>query len=201
MSAHAAAPDGAVSLTRRATLAGQWARVGVLFDAAPAPRPVDLEGLVVETAAVARADERLFVMAASWLAAYHFLVDGAKLARSIRDHMAGGDGAEVASAVTGALLALARTAAPHAAALAAGVAECRPLAPTGDPGPLPPLFTILNDHPGLLALVRREALPLYAAWGFAHNDRTLKPNAIRPLSWVLRHAPELRPLAMTASPG
>ena len=191
-------PGIARRLTDRATAAGRWARVGVLFTVAPAPDPVDLEALVVDTAAVARADERLFVVAASWLAVHHALVDGAVLTRCIRAQAA--TGAEVTSAVTGALLSLALTAAPGAAAIEAALAECRPLAATGDPRVLPPLFSILEEYPGLLAVVRREALPLYAEWGFAHNDQTLKPNAIRPLAWVLRHAPELRARAAPPPP-
>lgn len=198
MNAHADAPGIARCLTDRATAASRWARVGVLFNAEPAPDPVDLETLVVDTAAVARTDERLFVMAASWLAVHHALVDGARLARSIRDREA--TDAEVTSAVTGALLSLALTAAPGAAAIEAGLVECQPLARTGGPRVLPPLFSILTEYPDLLAVVRREALPLYAAWGFAHNDQTLKPNAVRPLAWVLRHAPELRARATAPPP-
>jgi len=46
-------------------------------------------------------------------------------------------------------------------------------------------------HPGLLALVKAETLPLFTQWGFWHNDAVLKRNAIRSIGWILQHCPEL----------
>src|SRR5256885_13027599 len=60
-------------------LAAKWTRLGVLFAARPAARPVDLERLLCDTARAAQFDERLFVCAASWLAQYHGFVNGRRL--------------------------------------------------------------------------------------------------------------------------
>ncbi len=38
---------------------------------------------------------------------------------------------------------------------------------------------------------KAETLPLFAQWGFWHNDAVLKRNAVRPIGWILRHCPEL----------
>ena len=59
-------------------LAGRWARVGGLLGVVPGHEVVDLERLVVATAAYC--DERMGTIAASWLAVHHALVFGRKLA-------------------------------------------------------------------------------------------------------------------------
>jgi hypothetical protein len=61
-------------------IAAAWTRVGACFTVAPSEEPVDLESLVVTTARAAPWDARLFVVAASWLATHHVLVDGHRLA-------------------------------------------------------------------------------------------------------------------------
>jgi hypothetical protein len=166
----------------RISLMRRWTRIGVLFNAAPAAERVDLEALVLDTAAHARSDERLFVMAASWLAAHHHLLDARRLGRRLT-----GTHVDVeTSAVAGAILSFARTGVTGPTALDAAIRHCRPLPK------LAPLFPQLEAHPGLLALVKKEALPLFKAWGFWHNDATLKLNAIRPATWIVQHCPELR---------
>lgn len=162
----------------------QWARVGALFNVTPWAEPVDLEALVIETARVARGDERLFVMAASWLAEHHHLLDARRLSRQLAPLEA------EHSAVAGALLAMALEGTPGASALAAAVTHCRPAAITTL------LFPVLAEIPGWPALVQAEALPLFLRWGFWHNDATLKRNAIRPAAWLVRQCPELRVRAL-----
>jgi hypothetical protein len=92
-----------------AQVAADWARIGVWLSVTLAADPVDVEALIARTALVARDDERIFVGAASWLAAYRGWVNGRRLATVMVD-LARSD--PTASAVAGALLTLA---AGHAA--------------------------------------------------------------------------------------
>ena len=166
------------------TLAAMWKRVGVLFATRPTASPVDLERLLCDTARAGRFDERLFVCAASWLSQYHGFINGRRLSVLA----VGLDRQE--SATLGALLSFARFAAGNAPELDAALARCRPL---NRPRPL---FAIMDTMDVLRDRVRMRALPLFAAWGLWHDDATLKPSAIRPVRWLLRHAPELRARAL-----
>lgn len=170
----------------RISLMRRWTRIGALFNTAPAAERVYLESLVLDTAAHARSDERLFVMAESWLAVHHHLLDARRLGRRLDNSDVNAE----TSAVAGAMLSLARSEVTGPTALDAAIRHCRPL-PTRVP-----LFPQLEVHPGLLALVKKEALPLFKAWGFWHNDATLKLNAIRPATWIVKHCPELRARAL-----
>jgi hypothetical protein len=161
-------------------LAANWARLGVLFGVEPSDALVDVELLICDTARVAPSDERLFVCAASWVAEYHGFVNGRRLSALAAALDSEG------SAVLGALLSLASDAAGGAPELAAALARCRPLAKAQ------PLFTVMRSIGVLIRRVRRNALPVFAAWGLWHDDQTLKPAAIRPEAWLLARVPELR---------
>jgi len=161
-------------------LAASWTRVGVLFAARPARTIVDLEALIIRTARVARHDERLFVCAASGLAQHHGFVNGRRLSALA------GNVERDTSAVLGALLSLARDGDVRAPELEPALPRCRPLARPR------PLFAVMETMDTLRARVRRHALPLFAAWGFWHDDAMLKPSAIRPVRWLIDHVPELR---------
>jgi len=150
----------------------------------PTAATVDLECLVVDTARAARRDERLFVCAASWLAQHHGFVNGRRLSA-----LAGTVERE-ASAVLGALLSFASDGRIRAPEFDAALIHCRPLSPSR------PLFTVMDTMDSLRARVRRHALPLFRAWGFWHDDATLKPSAIRPVRWLIGHVPELRARAV-----
>jgi hypothetical protein len=149
-----------------------------------------LEGLVADTARVARDDARLFFTVASWLATHHALVDARALGRACAS--LGTD----ASATTGALLAVAIDQAPTAAALRAARGHCRPLRPSDRRA----LFTAYERRPALLADMQGRALPLFLRWGFWHDEITRKADAIRPVPWLLRHVPEMR-LRALVGPG
>ena len=43
---------------------------------------------------------------------------------------------------------------------------------------------------GLRDRVRRTTLPLFAHWGLWHDDASIKPEAVRPVSWIIARAPE-----------
>jgi hypothetical protein len=169
-------------------LASKWARVGVAFGATPERSPVDLERLVVATAYAAPDDERVFVVAASWLATHHAFVNGRRLAALATDLHRGHppESAEEASAVLGALLSWATELAEAHTSLEAALARCTPLAKPQ------PLFRVSRLFPSLDAGLRARALPRFAAWGLWHTDEVPKFSAVRPVTWILEHAPELR---------
>lgn len=163
-------------------IAAKWTRVGVLFGVQPAATPVDLEVLICETARVAPADERLFVCAASWLAAHHGFVNGRRLsalAAALRADE------PPSSAALGALLSFSDAGAGGAPEFEAALGQCRPLSPAR------PLFDVMDTMRSLRERVREKALPLFTAWGLWHDDATLKPTAVRPVAWLL-DVPELR---------
>lgn len=173
-------PAAGARLANADALRSAWTRVGALFAVAPMREPVDLEELVCATAAVAREDQRLFVVPASWLAVHHHLLDARRLGRHI-------DGlGPIESATIGALLSLAASAAPGRTALASALEHCRPL---DQPEPL---FPVMARSPGLLRLLQEDALPLFRQWGFWHDDASLQPSAVRPVRWILEQCPELR---------
>ncbi len=156
-----------------------------------AAQAVDVEALVADTARAARDDERLFVGAASWLAAHHGWVNGRRLA-AIATDLARTN--RLASATMGALLTLALRGAGRAPALVLALRHCRPVSPSR------PLFSVIEQllarAPALRAEVRDSATPCYRRWGLWHDDESLKPAAVRPAAWLLRHVPELRARAL-----
>jgi hypothetical protein len=62
-----------------------WPRLGVNFSGQSCAEPVEVESLMLATAWVAGADERLTVCAISWLACYPSFVDGRRLSELSRD--------------------------------------------------------------------------------------------------------------------
>jgi hypothetical protein len=68
-------------------LASQWARAGAMFSADPAPASPDLEQLLLDTARTGRADPRMFIMAATWLARYGDMISSTRLARLIEKEL------------------------------------------------------------------------------------------------------------------
>lgn len=176
-------------------LAAQWARMGAFLTASPTTVPVDVEQLVIDTAVAARASERLFIVAASWMAAHHVFVNGRRLTALARRLADASDGDRLASAVLGALLAVAtagaqRDGGPPPEALIAAGAACRSLAKSGLSAR--PLFRAMERLPVLRERMRRTTTPLFASWGLWHDDETLKPEAVRPVAWIVTRVPELR---------
>jgi len=161
---------------------------------------VDLESLIIRTADVAPDDERVFVVAATWLGQYHAFVNGRRLAAlaaalssTSTSARAGGDvtptdarGRAETSAVLGALLWFADHLSDHGEPFAAVRARCRPLAPGV------PLFRVVRAMPSMAADAESRALPGFAQWGMWHDDVTPKREAIRPIRWLLSHVPELQ---------
>jgi hypothetical protein len=184
----ARAPWAALSSAELSALAAKWTRVGAAFGATPARAPVDLEQLIIATAYAAPDDERLFVVAASWLARHHAFVNGRRLAALATDlHRARAEeSARESSAVLGALLSWANDLSEGHTSLEAAIARCEPLTRPQ------PLFRVSRLFPSLDVSLRAGALPRFAAWGLWHTDAIPKFAAVRPVGWILDHAPELR---------
>lgn len=164
-----------------------WTRLGAAFTVEPEREPVDLEIVIAQTAEIAPRNERLFVMAATWLAGRHTLVDARRLVAALK-RLHG-----KSSAVAGALLSVAAESTTGQTALHAGLAVCHRLRHAE------PLFGVMRAHPKLLALVKQETLPVYLQWGLWHNDARLAWDALRPIRWTLSHCPELRFRALLGS--
>lgn len=167
-------------------LYADWRRVGIAFTGKASPGPVDVEPLIVRTAAVASTDERLTVCAASWLAAYHDFVDGRRLSELARAST------PTIRAYLGAMLSLAIEApdgAGRAPQFEATLSHCRPLRK-------PRAFYDSAEHlPVYRDWMRTHTLPLFSRWGLRHDDMTLKRNSVKPLGTLLQ-VPELRARAL-----
>ncbi len=155
----------------------RWARLGVLFAVAPAPEPVNVEDLLIDTVREAPAHPRLFWTAASWLTVHYRLVNLRRLAKRLRRLPE--------TAVAGALLSLVDAQVPGRP-FRGVVAKCHPV-------PTPrPLFTAAARSPVLRAKVTSHAHPLFRQWGLLQDAIALRPGSIRPPAWVLQHNPHLR---------
>ncbi len=152
-----------------------WTRLGCLFAVEPAEVEPDLEEAIATALVFVRVDPRLFVGLATWLHRYGSLVDGHLLVRRLTLHPSPEE-----RAVLGALIT-----ASSAPSLRGLRGRCQPLTQRA------PLFHIM-DRPVLRSKVQKEALPEYLKWGFHVDNMVLKPEALRPPSWVLRMNPALR---------
>lgn len=164
----------------RTRLAAEWARAGGGFTVEPSTYPIDLERLVSRTAVAAPQDYRALAVATTWLAQNSELVNVRRLAKLA-------NGLEVLpSAILGAMIAIACEARPYAARLRAAQRSCRPLQE------LRALFDRTEGNPVLRRFAKEGALPAFAAWGLWQDELSLKFDALRPVSWIIEHCPELR---------
>jgi len=145
-----------------------WVRLGVNVSGAPSPTPVDLEALLLETAKLVRTDARLFWGVASWLHVYGNLVDGRLLSNML---------SKTPPPAAFAALVIASEC-PQLTAL---LRRCKPTAP-----PLP-LFEVMTTSNILRDKVTRAHLPQFAAWGFLVDEVQLRPEALRPATWLYRN--------------
>lgn len=141
--------------------------------------PVDIEDLLVRSAARSPADYRVFFVAATWLGIHHHLVDTRRLGKKLESLDA------LPSAVAGAMAGVAETV-DSSERLAALARRCRPLE-----GPRA-LFDRVERDTVLRRFAREEALPVFERWGLWHDEISLKAGAVRPVRWILTHCPELR---------
>ena len=170
----------------RDDLYASWRRLGVNFTGRSSTEPVDVERLILATAHVAGADERLTLCAVSWLAAYHTFIDGRRLSELTRD------ADPKTRAYLGAMLTLAIEA-PEGAGRApefdTAISHCRPFRRPRA------FYDNLDISPTYKVWMRAHALPLYRRWGLWHDDMSLKGVSIHALDWLL-NVPELRARAL-----
>jgi hypothetical protein len=156
----------------------QWAALGVLFDAEPAPTTPDVERLLLGTAQHAPAMPRLFEMASTWLHFYGDLVAKHRLKRLIRDELAPEHGP-----VLGLLLDIAQE--------GSHPPEFQSVVRILHPAPKPrPLFDVQRE-PTLAALAKRTATERSRAWNLWCPPMLVKLSAIRPSWWMMARNPEL----------
>ena len=158
----------------------RWTRVGAMFATRASTQRLDIEDLLMQTAVSAPSDYRLFMVAASWLAVHHNLINARRFGRKLEELD------DVPSAVAGAMLAIALEATPTSTQFRSAMRHCRPL---NTPRPL---FDTMAQHVVLLNKVKEDALPLFLKWGLWQDEVSLKMNAIRPVSWIVANCPELR---------
>lgn len=175
-----------VRAASRSLLSAQWARLGGGFAVEPTVDRVDLERLLVASAAAAPYDARLFAVTTSWLAVHGKFVNVRRLGRlldAVRRRETPDD--QLTVAILGAMIEVTLTLAPSMAFLRAAQSHCRPLS---EPRPL---FERFAANPVLTQMAREECLPAFATWGLWHNTMPDKRDAVRPVTWLLRACPEL----------
>ena len=168
-------------------LARDWARLGAMFNVAPAARTPDLERLLLRTARLAGNNAPQWVMAITWLAAYGELVARQRLARLAREELEAAH-----QPALGLMLETVVQLAPrHECRFRAAIAAC---APAAHPGPL---LDIDRRNAALASLAEREATALSKHWGVWFGPVALKSDALRPAEWVAAHNPALALRALT----
>jgi hypothetical protein len=164
----------------RDRLAAEWARAGGGFMTDPAAYAIDLEELVGRTVVAAPRDYRALAVATTWIAEHSQLVNVRRLGKVASELE------ETPAAILGAIIEIARETNSAADRLSPVQRHCRPLQ---EPRAL---FDRAQANPLLLRFAKEGALPAFKRWGLWQDELTLKFDALRPVSWILEHCPELR---------
>lgn len=166
-------------------LAPQWSRAGVLFNVKPTHRrgPLDLEQLLVDTARECPADPRLFIEAVTWLSRYSPLVAAHRLKRIATEQLDAED-----QATLGLLI---ETAVDHGAHKYLRKVVTPGLASAPEPGPL---FEV--DRNWFRDGVEQHATGRSRVWGRWCQAIEIKPETLRPVSWILSKNPSFRERAI-----
>ena len=159
----------------------QWARLGVLFNCAPASSTPDLEHLLLDTARQLHLNGRLLPLVSTWLIEHGLYVARHRLKRLIVE--------ELEPEYQSALGLLLETAVQHGAS-----AELRRLCKVCVPLPDPcPLSASFRSKPALIEIAEQTAGDLSVKWGLWSPDVVLKHDAICPSGWIREHNPSLLP--------
>lgn len=166
-------------------LASLWSRAGVLFNVPPARSrgPLDLEQLLVDTAKECPADPRLFIEAVIWLTQYGTFVAAHRLKRLALEQLEAED-----QATLGLLI---ETAVEHGAQKYLRKIVTTSLETAPEPGPL---FEV--DRDWYADNVKEDATTLSQEWGRWCQKIELKPDTLRPASWILDKNPSFRERAV-----
>jgi hypothetical protein len=157
-------------------LEAQWARIGVLFNCAPADKTPDLERLLLNTARGLGGNARLLPLVVTWL-----ITNGNYVAKHRLRRLAAGLEPRDQAALGLIVDAAVEQGAPADLRIVSNA--CRKLqAPQ-------PLFDIHRTVPGLESLAQQTASALSRRWGLWTPPVELKPDAIRPVNWLLAQNP------------
>ncbi|MEL6498421.1 MAG: hypothetical protein AAF937_01325 [Planctomycetota bacterium] len=157
-----------------------WARVGVLFGCEPSRRTPDLERLLIDTARKCPDNARLLPLAVTWLVEYGQFVARHRLKRLVQTELE-----HEPQAILGLLI---EEAVRHGATreLLIVSEECHPLSPAT------PLSRAQRDNASLVHISEHHASDLAQKWGLWTPPVELKPDAVRPVTWLLDHNTEYR---------
>ncbi len=157
-----------------------WARVGVLFNCRPSRKAPDLERLLLDTARACPDNARLLPLVVTWLSHYGQFVARHRLKRLVQTDLE-----PEHSAILGLIVEEAIAACGTRELLIVSEA-CESRRPAG------PLSRPQRDEASLVEVAKRHASEASARWGAWAPPVEPKPDAIRPVSWLLEHNPELR---------
>lgn len=157
-----------------------WARISVLFGCEPSREPPDLERLLVNTARKCPDNVRLLPLAMTWLVEYGQFIARHRLKRLVQTELE-----PEPQAILGLLI---EEAVRHGATreLLIVSKECHPLSPAV------PLSRVQRDNASLAHISERRASELAQKWGVWTPAVEPKPDAIRPVTWLLNRNPEYR---------
>lgn len=157
-----------------------WARVGVLFGCEPSQRTPDIERLLIDTARKCPDNARLLPLAVTWLVEYGQFVARHRLRRLVQTELE-----PKPQAILGLLI---EEAVRHGATreLLIVTVECDPLSPAV------PLSRVQRDQASLANVSERRASELSQKWGVWTPPVEIKPDAVRPVTWLLDQNTEYR---------
>src|SRR5438874_635172 len=170
-----------MSKTLLDSVAARWSRLGAMLNVQAAARTPDIERLLLDTARVASANFRLFILAASWLAQYGDYVAKHRLARLIGDELE----AEHRPAL-GLMLEWAKDHGDsNSSRFNLAIDAC------GSARDQRPLLDVERRNSLLARLAEKRASVLSRKWGRWIADFEVKKDALRPASWIAEHNPAL----------
>lgn len=159
------------------SLESRWAHLGVLFNCTPSHTAPDVERTILDTVRATPDHPNLIPLVVTWLAEH-----GLGVARHRLKHLAITELSPQHRPVLGLLL---DEAIAHGAPAELRIVRdvCRPAA---EPGPL---VTAFRSHPALHGVAESEASERSKRWGVWLPPVQLKPDAIRPASWIREQNP------------
>lgn len=157
-----------------------WTRLGVLFNCRMSRQTPDLERLLLDTARACPDNARLLPLVVTWLSQYGQFVARHRLKRLVQTELE-----PEHSSILGLIVEEAVTAGGTRELLTVSEA-CEPRRPAG------PISRAQRTEASLSEIAKRHASEASARWGAWAPPVEPKPDAIRPVSWLLEHNPELR---------
>ncbi|HEV8290649.1 MAG TPA: hypothetical protein VGP94_01940 [Tepidisphaeraceae bacterium] len=169
------------------SVAARWSRLGAMLNVPAAARTPDIERLLLDTARVASANVRLFILAASWLAQYGDYVAKHRLARLIGEELE-----PQYRSTLGLMLEWAKHRGDsNRARFNLAIDAC------GSAIDHRPLLDVERRNPVLVSLAEKRASLISRKWGRWVADFEVKNDGLRPAAWIAEHNPALLERALT----